>query len=248
MFQDPLLIYVKHLYNRYLRILSFVLSFEMKKFLYIIVPVLTFACGFFLRGMFLVVPEVEKEVLGVKKVHKERIDSSDVLESPSKEKKKDKAPEEQNLHEVEIELDNDTLNIVDTLELFSDTMLVTEDSIIKVEEAIKIGRDRMVQSQTYQIKKRKRVLTSLDSLKDEGLNIREESFGKTLLIEFWESPINFTGYKLGKSKLVLYGINPQSKIQIEETGKDSLKLFEGDVLFNFVKTQEFKPINAVLKD
>jgi hypothetical protein len=220
----------------------------MKKFLYIIVPILTFACGFFLRGMFLDAPVVEKEVLSVHNTPKEGTDSSDILENESKVKKKDKVRDDNEKEEVKIELDLDTLKIVDTFDLLVDTLLLIEDTVETEEEVIKISRDRMVQSQTYQIKKKKRILTSLDSLKDEGLNIREESFGKTLLIEFWESPINFTGYKLGKSKLVLYGINPQSKIQIEETGKDSLKLFEGDVLFNFVKTQEFKPINAVLKD
>ena len=47
-----------------------------------------------------------------------------------------------------------------------------------------------------------------DSLLQSSIDIK--IVNKTLInVEFWESPIGFKGYKLSKSKLILYGLSPQ---------------------------------------
>ena len=40
----------------------------------------------------------------------------------------------------------------------------------------------------------------------------DQPFGKTILVEFWQSPIDYQGYRLNKTKLVLFGINPDEGI------------------------------------
>ena len=236
-----MLIYVKHLCAKYLRIRSFVLILEMKKYLYILLPILTFACGFLLRGFFVPKSDSEKQIVKTKTAP--LIIKDTIVKVIETYKKSPIILED----EIDSLIGND-LDTGDSLDLLVDSLIYSDSLITLDEDSIQIGRDRILQSKTYKIQKKKRVMSRLDSLKDQGLNIREESFGAKMLVEFWDSPFNFTGYKLGKSKLVLYGINPESKIQIEELGKDSIRLHEDGVLFNFVKTQDFKPLVVVLKD
>jgi hypothetical protein len=33
-------------------------------------------------------------------------------------------------------------------------------------------------------------------------------------VEFWQSPLNYKGYQLGKNKLILYGLNESEKLHL----------------------------------
>jgi hypothetical protein len=46
-----------------------------------------------------------------------------------------------------------------------------------------------------------------DSLLAEASGIKTEKMSEVFIIEFWQSPLNFRGYKMGKNKIILYGID-----------------------------------------
>lgn len=51
-----------------------------------------------------------------------------------------------------------------------------------------------------------------DSLLSEASRIKSEKTNDVFTIEFWQSPLNFRGYKMGKNKIILYGIDASEPI------------------------------------
>jgi hypothetical protein len=61
-------------------------------------------------------------------------------------------------------------------------------------------------------------------------------------VEIWESPLGFSGYKLNKSILVLYGISEEQDISLNYSGNAKLSMeINGNNLI-LQKTTEFKPL------
>jgi len=77
---------------------------------------------------------------------------------------------------------------------------------------------------------------------------RHQKTGIKILIEFWESPFNFTGYKLSKSKLIVYGLDPNTNYFLRDRNNDTLELNSSDDSFNFVFTDDFRPLEPNLRD
>lgn len=48
----------------------------------------------------------------------------------------------------------------------------------------------------------------------------DQPYGATILVEFWQSPIDYQGYRLNKTKLVLFGINPDEGILLTSIGSE----------------------------
>lgn len=83
-----------------------------------------------------------------------------------------------------------------------------------------IIREEMVAKRNIHLKK----LESDSSDVVEILNVKSKSFSNEITIEFWESPLNLTGYILSRNKLKLFGFNPNEHISLQES-KDEDQLF-----------------------
>ncbi|MFP4288879.1 MAG: hypothetical protein ACLFQS_06455 [Bacteroidales bacterium] len=68
-----------------------------------------------------------------------------------------------------------------------------------------LAKDKLLYSKTITINtnREKENRRKIDSLIG---NIYVEDSAKTYYLEFWESPLNSMGYKMGKNKIMLYGI------------------------------------------
>ena len=55
---------------------------------------------------------------------------------------------------------------------------------------------------------------SSDSLLGSAAGIKPNKSPEFYTIEYWQSPLNFRGYKLGKNKIVLYGINQSEPLKL----------------------------------
>ncbi|MDD5571993.1 MAG: hypothetical protein PHD97_12655 [Bacteroidales bacterium] len=77
------------------------------------------------------------------------------------------------------------------------------DIVIRKDQLI-LTRDIEINSETEKQNK------NIDSLIDDN---QESKYA--LKVEFWESPINYKGYKMSKSKIVLFGINPYENPTIQ---------------------------------
>ncbi len=58
--------------------------------------------------------------------------------------------------------------------------------------------------------------------------------------EFWSSPVNYQGYKIGKNKLMLYGIQTPDSVQLFGNESAYFLLVNKD-LFRLQTTDEFRP-------
>jgi len=74
----------------------------------------------------------------------------------------------------------------------------------------------------------------------------EEVQNKTMFVEFWESPLNFEGYKLSKKKLIVYGLSAQFDYKIY---KDEATYFFSyqSIYYKMKETQDFLPFVEVSK-
>lgn len=159
---------------------------------------------------------------------------------------------------VKVPVNEDTVDslaveLVDTLDFTVDEdSLMTEiellDTLDRTEE-LNINRDELLGSKriaiTYLNRPEKK-----DSLMKEMLGIKE-TMPRELNVQFWRSPVNFSGYKLSKNTLVLYGLPAQLAYKIYS--KDMVYYLANDAFFYKIDvTQEFLPFKeadrAILDD
>ncbi len=82
-------------------------------------------------------------------------------------------------------------------------------------EAYRITRDRLLHTKVIMLTNVKDSRSPADRKLDSLLgNSREHSDVQAFFIEFWESPLNSVGYKMGKNKIVLYGIHSFGNINL----------------------------------
>jgi hypothetical protein len=84
-----------------------------------------------------------------------------------------------------------------------------------------------------------------DSVIASMSNIDEEKDPAYYRIEFWESPLNFKGYKMSKGKIVLYGINSTTPFRLVKWD-DSYYLLSSQNVFKVAYTDDYKPFERVI--
>jgi len=106
----------------------------------------------------------------------------------------------------------DSLNFIDdTNSTLVSKMELELDSFIIQGEDFVVERDQLLSAQTLKIEWLDTEVVAdtsgllVDSLK-LNLNIQPDERQEFLKVEIWKSPLNFTGYKLSKTKLVVYGM------------------------------------------
>jgi len=77
-----------------------------------------------------------------------------------------------------------------------------------------------------------------DSLLNSAIDVNDID-KKYINVEFWESPINFSGYKLSKSKLIIYGLSPQLDYQIYKRNESYYLIFHS-ITYELFETEEFR--------
>ena len=82
-----------------------------------------------------------------------------------------------------------------------------------------------------------------DSLVQLASGITEPS-SYTFMIEFWKSPINYRGYKMGRNKLVLFGMETTDNPHLYKV-KDCLFLKNGNKIYKIDKNSEFQPLEII---
>jgi len=148
---------------------------------------------------------------------------------------------------ADIELDSvnfisDSLNYL----LNDDTSeLALNDSINYIhEDDLSISREKMIKTVKLPITYLDEELTKDTSLQ-VSLGIEEVQI-KSIYIEFWESPLNFEGYKLSKKKIIVYGLSPLFDYKMYKK-KGYYYFAYHDVYFKMKETQDFLPFAEVSK-
>lgn len=136
------------------------------------------------------------------------------------------------------------VNPVDTLDLL---VKMTEDSIAP--DAIVVREDELIWTQAHNIIYVGDTINDdpsrIDSLIAETSGVRIDDEVEKLDLEFWQSPINYQGYKLGKKKLLLYGINRPDSVWLYGWDEKLYLKTVGQV-YELDYTDDFKSFNKVL--
>ncbi len=150
------------------------------------------------------VETTEKSTTSSKKKNKVKtVDSSDIDSS--------------DIDSTEFTITDDSLGAL----LNADTLIIDNEIISpeEDEEYFEIVSERLIAKRVVEVK-----IIQPDSLDaSDLLNLKADSYSKSLAIEFWESPLDLIGYELNRSRLKLFGFNAEELVQIERA-YDSEKL------------------------
>jgi len=151
---------------------------------------------------------------------------------------------ETQLINVPEEVEMDTVSTLDTLELI-DTVLVAETKDTSLQDDnLSINREVLKKSAWIKVE----VLAEnapQDSLIAEMMNIKQQ-LPDQILIEFWESPLGYSGYKLNRNKLILYGMPEQMNYKIYRK-KNQYYFSTENIYYSIRETEDFLPYLEVEK-
>lgn len=113
------------------------------------------------------------------------------------------------------------------------------DTAIINDEIININSDKKITSKVISINYLTPTNTSTsDSLINKLINVNPIK-PQQIIIEFWESPLNYSGYKMSKSKLIVYGLNPHFNYQLYAKNNQYFLNFE-QIYYQLQETTNFK--------
>lgn len=101
-------------------------------------------------------------------------------------------------------------------------------------------RDRLLHTQRVRILKNS---TSIQSSASDKLIDRmstDDFFSDQIQVEFWESPIDYQGYRLNKTKLILFGINPNESFMLTLISPGVLNMQTGDFNVSLYPTEKYR--------
>lgn len=105
--------------------------------------------------------------------------------------------------------------------------------------------DDVIVSEKLVLKKKIKVQTDLvDSvLVEDVLGKNIQSFTDEINVEYWESPLELTGYELNRSVLKLYGFNPYEALTLHLNEKENeLVVKFGNQAYILSKSSKFKTL------
>ena len=68
-----------------------------------------------------------------------------------------------------------------------------------------------------------------------------------LIVEFWNSPLNYRGYKMSKSKLILFGLEPTDDVVVKQV-ESAIYMKYGNLFFRLCYTDVFMPLQQVTNE
>lgn len=81
-----------------------------------------------------------------------------------------------------------------------------------------IRAEKFLEKKNILIKGEKSKVSSTDSLAANLAEVKSSS-SSSIMVEFWESPVNYKGYRLAKNKMILFGIIPENIQLIRYNGE-----------------------------
>lgn len=140
-------------------------------------------------------------------------------------------------------LDSAAINNVvlkDTAE-FSIATTATEDIIVRKDEVLFTKTLEIINLNAPAI-----ASNAKDSLlhKVSGIKDDKSSTKQFINVELWQSPLNYKGYKMGKYKIILYGIGSVEGLKTYSF-EDDIYLKHGTIVYRLENTAEFKPYERI---
>ena len=110
---------------------------------------------------------------------------------------------------------------------------------IETDENLTVLSDQFLAKNRVAIERIVLDTTSVEAL----LNVQTNYFGDYITVEYWESPLELTGYELSRNKLTLYGFNPLDPIQITTNEATAvLEVTIGAIELRLERTERFRTL------
>jgi hypothetical protein len=124
-----------------------------------------------------------------------------------------------------------------------------DSSFVKPEEEIiVVKKDELLSSKITALfnldHKQDLAASKKDSLLQNISGIKESNNNSSFLIEYWKSPINYRGYKMGRNKLVLFGLLVNESPKLYKLN-EQLYLKNGDRVFRIEKHTDFRSFEPI---
>jgi len=137
-------------------------------------------------------------------------------------------------------------------ENFSDKLIVSDSTLLNTEQQddIVVKKDEMISSKTISIVffTPPTKLSAKDSLLQRVSGINDDNTTFPILnVEFWQSPLNYKGYKLSKYKLIVYGLSATDAIKVYKLD-DVVYLKNSNTTYKLDYSSDFKPYEKVLDE
>ncbi len=152
-------------------------------------------------------------------------------------------------------ISTDTSSIKQKTDFVLDTDTIakfnSKDSIVMTasasQEDIVIRKDELLLTKTLELINLNAPSTNnaKDSLLQKVSGIKDDKNVKQLInVELWKSPLNYKGYKMGKYKVILYGVVTLEGLKIYTLGNETFLKY-GTTVYVLENTSEFKPYERI---
>jgi hypothetical protein len=159
--------------------------------------------------------------------------------------------DQQDLLEVETSKE-DSLKLIEAKEekevaVISDNNVKTDSVFAVNEELIVVKKDEMLLSFSVtllNLDMKAEVSNKKDSLLQLVSGIKEPTANNVFIVEYWKSPINYRGYKSGKNKIVLFGlqsVSPPLLFKLNEV----IYLKNLEKVYRIERTNDFKSFELI---
>ena len=119
-----------------------------------------------------------------------------------------------------------------------DTLLASSEPIVRQDERFDV-RALLIQDFSDSIPQ----VTRIDSLLAEAADIHADPVVTALNTEFWRSPLNYRGYRMGKNQLLLYGVYQPDSVQLWRF-EERLLLVTPGAVYRLDPTDDFQPFRT----
>lgn len=127
--------------------------------------------------------------------------------------------------------------------LLKDTLSPIETQ--NTNEVFVVRKDELLDSKNFQVVNlQNEEKNTSDSLLEKVSGIKNNKTSSSLKVEFWQSPINYKGYKMTKNKVVLFGIYPNENIKLFYLD-DAVFLKNNQNCYRLYFTDDFKQFEKI---
>ena len=140
---------------------------------------------------------------------------------------------------INIPVAMDSVFISDTIYL-SDSLIINEkenDLLVDDEKEEVIIMEELISQRSVLLG----LLPNDSTDVSELLKLKSSAFAKDIMVEFWKSPLNITGYELTRNRLKLFGFNPNESISLQLDKNEEQILLNTESL-SVKKTNQFKTL------
>ncbi|MEQ1733437.1 MAG: hypothetical protein ABL940_07175 [Bacteroidia bacterium] len=127
----------------------------------------------------------------------------------------------------------------------TDSTTTQQDSLN--DDAVAIRKDELLETRLIEISSNQiRKANANDSLLADVANVPTSASNvlRTITVEYWQSPINYKGYKMNSGKLVLFGLSPDEPLSLTEINND-LFLKHANNVYKIMGCTEFHSLERM---